>query len=223
MEKQSLNDNIKYPLFCAGRISKKQFIKCILNLSVFLDIIKSSYDIDDKNPHLDVNMPNYSVGIKKMPSVYGKTPNIYFYINHYVPQSCFGKGKYCYRYNVYSLSPKGEGLVSVGSTDYFIDPTHKCIYISNMNVDDNYKHHGLGSSMHKEIENLACRLKMEAIVLDSVVSAIKFHRHNYFHKRDDIYDGYEMPHCNSTEPMIKRKFVLEKKEKICPFAFLIER
>ena len=27
MEKQSLNDNIKYPLFCAGRISKKTIYK----------------------------------------------------------------------------------------------------------------------------------------------------------------------------------------------------
>lgn len=220
-EKGKIGKLSNYDLWFYGPVSRHTLIKTMMFISDKSKKIKLDYDISDSLPEQTHGLPNMSIGIDVVKRQSSEKENIYFFINHYITNSVYSDDQKYYKYIIYSVNKQFNDFpVELGSIAYIIDENKKDIYIAMVHTDRKYRNMGVGKQLHRVVEEIAGRLGMRAIVLDSVDTAYSFHKKNGFVKRYNTNDGFTKPFLSNTIPMIKKKIREIKCTIKCPFEIL---
>ncbi len=211
LEENKFDKPTQYPILGSNKSSLKTMIKMMLKVSTISKTIKREI-IDYYSKKDEGKIENIFVGADVLTDIENDKKYSYFYINFLVPQFS-GDNKEYYQYCIFAVDKYNpKSLIEIGSVDYLIDRNINEIYINNMSVKKEYRNHGVGSQLHKSIEDIAAKANIRILRLNSLSEAIKFHFDNGF---DFVnFDDEILP------SMIKKHVKRQDHNIKCPFEIL---
>ena len=204
----------KYQVLGYGKMSTKQLIKTMLRMSNQVDIIKGEYDLKFVKRD-ESKIKNIDVGVDLINNRNNNTKYIYFYINYFVKQS-FWEDMEHFRYVAFGVDiDNPNNIETLGSISYLVNLRKKKMEIIYIETRPKYRNCGVGSQLHHALEDIAAKLKIRKITLQSVDYAMNFHYHNGFR-----FCKQNSKHMEIMPDMIKKKIYKQQKEIRCPLQIL---
>ena len=210
----------EHNLIAYGPVSNSELIRGFFDFLQECQNIAENYDINEKNMFQGKTRA-MQYGIDKCEKKEDNGRDILYYYVQYI------KNNYdlyddtdVYGCEIYTFSKTNGKLIPVGYVEYSFNKNENYVYISTMLVQRDLRKMGIGTELHKHVENFSKYLGAKFISLDSVARAKKFHRKNNFTaKYENVFDKIFAPIIKKHFTyMIKKKLKSYKPTFNCPYS-----